>query len=231
MSSQYGQDYFVLEVLGGLRDGFFLDAGAADGIKASNTQRLEAEFGWNGICIEPNAALFDALVRNRRCHCLNCCLYDRDGTVDFLEQANMLGGILDEYHPAHLQIAKAIFHIRDNADGRPPTVRKATRTVRAVLRACAAPPVIDYFSLDTEGSEFAILQSFPFDEYSFRVLTVEHNRLPVRHQIRAFLQRHGYLLITTMEIDDCYINGGLLLRPSWRSSVWTWRGRASRHAQ
>jgi hypothetical protein len=37
------------------------------------------------------------------------------------------------------------------------------------------PPVIDYWSLNTEGSEFAILKSFPFDEYSFRVLTVEHN--------------------------------------------------------
>jgi hypothetical protein len=54
MSSQYGQDFFVLEALGGMRNGFFLDSGAADGVSSSNTHLLEESFGWNWICIEPN---------------------------------------------------------------------------------------------------------------------------------------------------------------------------------
>jgi len=230
MVSQCGQDLFVLEVLGGMRDGFFLDSGAADGIRASNTQLLEASFGWKGICIEPNDSLFAALVRNRRCYCLNCCLYDREGNIDFLESASMLGGILNEYHPAHLQFAKATFRVPEDPHGRPMTVRKAARTLRSVLRECAAPPVIDYWSLDTEGSELAILRSFPFDEYSFRVLTVEHNRFPVREQIREFLDARGYKRIKTLEIDDCYVKGVKLARPSWRSSVWSQFGKGRRLA-
>ena len=230
MSSQYGQDFFVLDVLGGKRDGFFLDSGAADGTTSSNTQLLEASFGWQGICVEPNDTLFAALSRNRRCYCVNCCLHNHEGPVDFLEQANMLGGILSEYHPAHLKYAKASFGIPDDASGKLATVYKAARTVRSILKECAAPPVLDYWSLDTEGSELSILKSFPFDEYSFRVLTVEHNWLPVRDQIKDFLGSRGYQRVKALEIDDCYVPGGNLPRPHWRSNVWShpWRRRAHR---
>jgi FkbM family methyltransferase len=219
-SSQLGQEFFVLEVLGGMRNGFFLDSGASDGVRASNTYLLEFAFGWRGICIEPDKTFFAELVRNRNCFCLNCCLYEREGIVDFVE-ANTLGGILDEYHPAHLEYAKKSFNIPEDADGKPATVRKEARTIRSVLRECAAPPVIDYWSLDTEGSELAILKSFPFDEYSFRVLTVEHNRLPVRDQIREFLESRGYQRIKEMGIDDCYVKGTNLSNSSWRSNAWT----------
>lgn len=191
-----------------MRGGFFLDSGAADGVQGSNTLLLEASFGWNGICVEPNATFFGALVKNRRCSCVNCCLYDRDGAVDFLETANWLGGIVNEYHPAHLQHAKATFQVPEDASGRPLVVQKAACTVRSVLHDCAAPPVIDYWSLDTEGSEFAILKSFPFDEYEVRVLTVEHNRFPVREQIRKFLEGRGYRLVRELATDDGYVKGG-----------------------
>ena len=220
--SQCGQDLFVLEVFGGMRGGFFLDSGAADGVSVSNTFLLETSFGWKGICVEPNDKFFAALVRNRRCCCLNCCLYDREGDVDFLENAKGLGGILDEYHPTHLQYAKRTFGLPEDSSGRPATVHKVARTVRSVLRECAAPAVIDYWSLDTEGSELAILKSFPFDEYSFRVLTVEHNRLPVRDQIKRFLESRGYRRIRALGIDDGYVLDGHLPQ---RSSVWTRLGK------
>jgi len=45
MASQLGQDDFVLRVLSGLRGGYFLDTGAADGITSSNTLLLEREYG------------------------------------------------------------------------------------------------------------------------------------------------------------------------------------------
>lgn len=187
-----------------MRDGFFLDSGASDGVQGSNTLLLEASFDWQGICVEPNPTFFAALVKNRRCICLNCCLYDREGPVEFLETANWLGGIVSEYHPAQLQHAKATFRVPEDASGRPLAVQKAARTVRSVLHECAAPPVIDYWSLDTEGSEFTILKSFPFDEYKLRVLTVEHNGFPVREQIRKFLEGRGYRRVRALPIDDWY---------------------------
>jgi FkbM family methyltransferase len=218
--SYQGQDLFVLDVLGGLRGGYFIDSGASNGLRGSNTKLLESAFGWSGICIEPNASLFAELVRNRNCVCLNCCLYDRAGTVDFLEAAGVLGGILAEYDPDHLRYARAAAGESVTGRGGPEAVSKPARTVRSVLRGCGAPRVIDYWSLDTEGSELAILKSFPFSEYFFRVLTVEHNRTPAREQIRRFLERREYRWIRSLGIDDCYAWNGTLPDHAWRSRVW-----------
>jgi hypothetical protein len=214
MASQFGQDHFVLKLLQGLRGGFFLDSGASDGVEGSNTYLLEASYGWMGICVEPNDSFFEALVRNRRCRCVKCCLYDREGPVNFVE-ASFLGGIFDEYQPMHLRHVKDMFQL----DGVLATKTKPAHTLESVLRACGAPPVIDYWSLDTEGSELTILKSFPFDQYSFRVLTVEHNHLPVRSEIQELLDSRGYWRIAALEIDDCYVRGRPA-NPAWRSHVW-----------
>jgi hypothetical protein len=61
--SQYGQDLFVLEALGGRRGGYFLDFGASNGVRFSNTLLLEQSFGWRGICIEPNDSFFSELKK------------------------------------------------------------------------------------------------------------------------------------------------------------------------
>lgn len=222
--SQLGQDRLVLDILRGQRNGFFLDSGASDGVQSSNTKLLEDSYGWRGICVEPNAEFFAALVRNRRCHCVNCCLYDHDGKVDFLDNAYTLGGILDEYHPAHLRYAQRSFAGASGADGAPAVVSMPARTIRSILRECAAPAVIDYWSLDTEGSELALLKSFPFDAYTFRVLTVEHNWLPVRDEIRVHLEGRGYRLFADLGIDDCYVKGVDPVRPAWRSRAWSRSG-------
>jgi FkbM family methyltransferase len=219
MPSQLGQDAFVLSVLGGMRSGFFVDSGASDGVTSNNTHLLEARYNWSGVCIEPNDRFFAALVQNRSCFCLNCCLYDREEEIEFVEAAGVLGGILHEYHPAHLEYAKRVFLLAETLDGRPKTVYKRARTLRSVLREIRAPRVIDYWSLDTEGSELAILKSFPYDEYTFRVLTVEHNNLPVREDIRRVLEAHGYRRIKKLGIDDCYIHGELRYHSHWRSSA------------
>lgn len=203
--SEFGQDLFVLETLGWKHGGFFLDLGASNGIQSSNTRLLEVSFGWKGICIEPNDTFFAELTTNRNCYCLNYCVYDKEGYVDFLEDANDAGGIMEKYHPSRLQQAKEDYDVPKHMDGKPRTVRKMARTVRQVLKECSAPQTIDYWSLDTEGSELAILKSFPSDEYSFRVLTVEHNRFPIREEIKKFLEYRGYRRIKELDVDDCYI--------------------------
>ena len=229
--AQYGQDLFVLEALGGRRGGFFLDFGASNGVRFSNTLLLEQSFGWRGICIEPNDSFFAELKQNRTCHCLNVCIYDRDGEVEFVENAAVLGGVLADYDLSHLEYAKASFDLRCDSAGRPATVTKAARTLGSVLEECDAPSVIDYWSLDTEGSELTILKSFPFDRYAFRAISVEHNWLPLRAEIRDFLEGRGYRLVKELGCDDCYVRDQdlnnfrqSLSAPAWRSRAW---GRSS----
>jgi hypothetical protein len=55
-----------------------------------------------------------------------------------------------------------------------------------------APKQIDFLSIDTEGSEFDILNSFNFEKYSFRIITCEHNYSKQRKEIRKLLESNGY---------------------------------------
>jgi FkbM family methyltransferase len=73
--SQAGQDRWVIETLtaqparlipgSAAYMGYFIDVGAYDGIEHSNTYALERDFGWTGICIEPDRSAFDQLCANR----------------------------------------------------------------------------------------------------------------------------------------------------------------------
>lgn len=218
--SYQGQDLYVLEALGGLRGGFFLDSGASDGVSGSNTLLLETSFDWRGICVEPNDQLFDRLARARRSTCVHCCLYDRAGEVQFFEAAGVLGGILDEYDPNLLHQARSLA-ASQAGDGRSDPVTKPARTIGSILKEFNAPRTIDYWSLDTEGSELAILKSFPFHEYVVRLLTVEHNLTPNRERIRRFLEAQGYRRTKVLGIDDAYMLEAPAPPAAWRSRAWS----------
>ena len=216
-SSAFGQDRFVLEMLGPKRGGFFIDSGASNGLRGNNTVELETKYGWNGICVEPNTEFYKELSANRACYCVNCCLYDFNGEVDFVE-ADVLGGILDEYDPKLLDLAMRAYDVPGDQQGNPQTITKTARTIGSLLDEVSAPPVIDYWSLDTEGSELAILKSFPFDEYTVRIITVEHNNwYPARDDIKQFLESHGYQRVRTLAVDDCYVKDVTVSKPAWQS--------------
>ena len=71
------------------------------------------------------------------------------------------------------------------------------------LRQHGAPRDIDYISIDTEGNEYDVLSTFPFDEWSVTLLTVEHNFTEQRTLIRKLLESHGYRC-TEQQWDDWY---------------------------
>lgn len=204
--SEFGQDEYVAALLGGMRHGFFVESGAYDGVRASNTLLLEREYEWQGLCIEANDGFYRRLAANRRCTCLHVCLYTGDETVEFLESAATAGGIIKEYDAAQREFVERVHAPPTDPAGRWLTVEKSTRSLASLLDEQGAPRVIDYWSLDTEGSELAILRSFPFDRYTIRVLTVEHCRMPHRRAaIAQLLESRGLMFVEELGIDDCYI--------------------------
>ena len=75
-------------------------------------------------------------------------------------------------------------------------------------------------SLNVEGSELEVLKPFPFDKYTFGMLTVEHNgEEPKRTQIRKLLAKNGYQLEKEIfdkdendedrPVDDWFVNAAL----------------------
>lgn len=101
-------------------------------------------------------------------------------------------------------------HAHSREKGKTYEVR--TISLRDMLLKYRAPRIIDYLSIDTEGSEFEILSSFNFDEYQFRVITCEHNHTPQRENILSLLSSRGYARKFEQHslIDDWYVNANLL---------------------
>jgi hypothetical protein len=200
--SQFGQDRWVLDALGGLRGGYFLDSGAGNGVDGSNTYELEVGYGWGGLCVEPHRPDFDKLLLARpHAQCFPWALWEADGERPFVP-AGGLSGLDCAYHPDHRRRAELEFGV---------TLAVPVRAVTplSLLTEAGAPPVIDYWSLDTEGSELAILRAFPWDRYRVRCLTVEHNNLPDRGHIYELMRGLGYARAAELGVDDCYLFRGV----------------------
>lgn len=67
-----------------------------------------------------------------------------------------------------------------------------TVTLNDLLLEHNAPKVINYMSIDTEGSEYDILKFFPFDRWVVEVLTIEHNFTQNELLIEKLLTSKGY---------------------------------------
>ena len=82
-----------------------------------------------------------------------------------------------------------------------------TISLNDLLDLYDAPKVIDYLSIDTEGSEFEILDNFDFEKYQIRIITVEHAFTIYRDKIYDLLLTKGYdrKLESVSDFDDWYV--------------------------
>lgn len=197
--SQLRQDLFALSEVGFKPNGFFVEFGATNGVDLSNTYLLEKAFGWQGILAEPARCWHPALKSNRSC-CIetDCVWRESNSTLTFKETA------LKEFSTISSS-ASSDPQRRAREEG----VQYSVRTISLLdlLAKYDAPPVIDYLSLDTEGSEYEILRAFDFDRYQFRVITCEHNYSPQRDKIFSLLTGHGYVrkFERASAFDDWYV--------------------------
>jgi FkbM family methyltransferase len=186
------------------RKGVFVDIGAHDGISYSNTYFFEKELGWSGICIEPLPSVFELLKKNRNCVCINACISQSKGIVDFIEvkgSAEMLSGMVSTYHPKHLERLKEEIQ-RDG--GSYSVIRVQSDPLGDILDKYHIEN-IDYLSLDTEGGEFDILNSIDFTKCMIQAISVENNYGDVR--IKALLGSKGFYLVDVLSnFDEIYIN-------------------------
>jgi FkbM family methyltransferase len=200
--SQLRQDLLVLYLENFKRKGFFVEFGATNGIDLSNTYLLETEFGWDGILAEPAVCWQPDLKLNRMAAIENRCVWSSSGAhIEFNETAIPELSTVDSFSYSDL-------HSTGRKTGKRYIVE--TISINDLLKEYKAPRHIDYLSIDTEGSEFEILSSLDFEQYSFGVITCEHNFTIGREKIHALLNSHGYTRIFTeiSGFDDWYVRSG-----------------------
>lgn len=200
--SQWGQDKFANETFfKNKRDGVFVDIGAFDGQVFSNSYFFEKNLGWKGICIEPNPESFNKLIKSRNCTCIHGAISNESGNANFYKitgYCEQLSGLEQYYHPKHLnRINKEL----NQFGGDKECISVKCYHLNDLLNAQKIKKV-DFLSLDTEGSEYEILQSINFNDIVIDVITVENNYQDNR--IRPFLEAKGYSLVKTIESDEIY---------------------------
>ena len=205
--SQIGQDRFIDEFYNKKENGTFLDIGAHDGVSGSNSYFLEKIRNWNGICIEPQLEIFEKLKENRSCININCAVSNYNGETDFTYldgYSNMLSGITEDYNQSHIQ---RINHEVYNYGGNIQTYKVNVRSLQNILDENNIYD-IDFCSIDTEGTEFKIIQSIDFKKTNIKIFIIENNYSDT--QIKDYLENNGYVFYKKLEWDDVFIKKDIL---------------------
>ena len=199
--------------------GTFVEAGANDGIRQSNTLQLEEEEGWQGLLIEPSPRAFNHLKKNRpNCQLANVALVSAKHKKEKIEGAfeggHLTGTVVENLFdrvPSSNSgwLRRRIFHLIATL-GFSSHVKKVP--VRAqTLESCLAEHAIgsiDFMSLDVEGSEFEVLSGLNLSKHRPKVLLVEV-RPEISWRILLWTYINGYLFLTK---ESSFLEGAF---PEW----------------
>ncbi|MEL7261042.1 MAG: FkbM family methyltransferase [Pseudomonadota bacterium] len=180
--SQFLQDLWALWETGEKEGGYFVEFGAADGRKLSNTFMLERRYGWTGVLAEPSPAFHDQLAQRRTAPVCTDLVHRTSGeTMRFaMHERGLLSGIVDD----STQVGD---------DGIADILTLTTIGLNDMLDRYEAPRDIDFMSIDVEGAELAILEGFDFDRHRVHCFTIEAKEDGERQALIDLLSRNGYV--------------------------------------
>ena len=175
------------------RNGFFVEAGANDGIEQSNTLYFEKYMEWTGILVEPIKELAAQCGINRpRCIVENCALVSLEYEMEFIEMqyCNLMSVVRGSLPPQEEKI-----YIEQGCEVQgisTYSLRVPARTLTSVLDKYRVNK-LDFLSLDVEGYELNVLKGINFNKYrpTFMLIEVRSN------EIENFL-RPIYKPVTTL---------------------------------
>ena len=206
-TSQLSQDLFVSYFTELKKNGFFVEFGATDGVTLSNTYIFEKYCNWTGILAESLPFWHNDLIKNRKCIIDKRCIFSESNLkkkfVNTYESPE-LSGLEDE-----LKDYSSMRDFNVEARKKKEIIIVKTVSLEDLLKEYKAPKKIDYLSIDTEGSEYTILENFNFKLYEISIITIEHNYIDdQRNNIKSLLEKNNFVRVfeKISRMDDWYIN-------------------------
>lgn len=201
--STRNDEWVIKEVFQGMRSGYYVEAGAFDGITHSNTLALERSFYWQGLLIEPNLNLKAQIEENRPDAQL---ITKAIGVTGMTKATLLLGG-----QWSGLQELMSRKFLEGHVARLNPGVEVDVITLHQALEEANAPRVIDYLSLDTEGSELPILLDYYLntdvaDLRRFKCISVEYGYdATILSALNLLLGHWGYEFVRQSGWDAFYV--------------------------
>jgi FkbM family methyltransferase len=191
--SQFGEDGFLHGFFFRQETGFYVDVGAFDPFRYSNTYAMYRR-GWRGINIEPNPEAV-ALFRRHRGRDINLpiAISREEGTASFTVDS-ACSGIDDDTH------------VYKDRNGGAPRIAVKTRPLNAVLEEHVPKGTpIDFMSIDCEGHDRTVLESNDWSRFRPRVLLCEEHGARPGSPLDAYMESHGYAYYCHLHLTKVYL--------------------------
>ena len=158
----------------------FLEVGANDGVRQSNTYYFQKRKNWNGILIEPIPRLAQSCRKYRKGAYVVEAVLIANGdlrqtmTVVDADLMSQIGEVPD--HETHMNLAQKVQGITTNS------IECRTMTISEVIDESPFERV-SFMSVDVEGYELQVLQGLNIDRHCPDLLLVETNKIELLQQL------------------------------------------------
>mmetsp|Transcript_15642 Transcript_15642/g.29500 ORF Transcript_15642/g.29500 Transcript_15642/m.29500 type:complete len:337 (+) Transcript_15642:51-1061(+) len=182
--------------------GTYVELGAFDGVRESNTRFFDECLGWDGLLIEGNPYMYEKLVGNRpNSHRLSyapSCVNTGE-TVEFYAASFTNAGLTD-----HVKV------IKNNKK-----IKVPCGPLGPILEKMFPDGHVTFFSLDVEGAEKLVLDTIDFEKIRVDIFMIEvENGLckgdqdcEVRNQVRELMKAAGYKRkLNVVQMSDVFVH-------------------------
>lgn len=178
--------------------GFFVELGANDGLKQSNSYYFERYRGWRGILVEPTPHLFlqcrDNRSKQTAVFCNACVSFSYPDEYVKIAYADLMSTALGLESDFADPLAQA-----QHKNPATFTFGAVAVPLQQLLDMAGAPQTIDLLSLDVEGAELEVLKGINHEAYRFRYLCIE-SRSP--EKLKEYLRGAGYRFVALLSHHD-----------------------------
>lgn len=172
------------------RDGFFVDVGANDPFKDSQSYHLEST-GWKGLLIEPLPEYCELLRKHRsgRVIQMACSSPENHGKSLPIRVAGVHSTL--EAQPIAIgAVAAYVINIE-------------VRTLDSILEENRVLPGFDLLSIDVEGHEMELFKGFDLSRWRPRLVLLEDH--VTSHQKHRHMIASGYRLLLRTGLNSWYV--------------------------
>ena len=201
--SLHDLDIKIEKYLCKIENGFYIEAGANDGIYQSNTKYFQEKYKWEGLLIEPNPIYYQLCKKNRPEdfveHAALCdILYNKTTISGYFLNSDInescMGQTIDENRYLYEKPESTIIEV--------PAYPLNYYIKKYNIHH------IDFFSLDVEGYEIPVLNGLDLNENRPTYILVETSNFKNRQEeMKNYMKNYGYAYLESPSgNDDLFIN-------------------------